>query len=34
MSAHGINPYGFNPVISVDFYKKVIVPIALYGCQL
>ena len=30
----GLHPYGLNPLVSVNLYKKIIVPIALYGCEL
>ena len=34
ISAQGLHPYGLNPLVSVNLYKKIIVPIALYGCEL
>ena len=34
ISAQGLHPYGLNPLVSVNLYKKIIVPIVLYGCEL
>lgn len=34
MAAQGVSIHGLNPLVSVNLYKKIIVPIALYGCQL
>jgi len=34
ISAQVLHPYGLNPLVSVKLYKKIIVPIALYGCKL
>jgi len=34
ISAYGLHPYGLNPLVSVNVYKKIIVLIALYGCEL
>ena len=31
ISAQGLHPYGLNPLVSVNLYKKII---ALYGCEL
>ena len=34
MVLQGVHPAGINPVISADLYRKIIVPTALYGCEL
>ena len=34
MSEIGVRPTGLNPIISVDLYKKIIIPTFAYGCEL
>ena len=34
MSEIGVRPSGLNPVISIDLYKKVVIPTFTYGCEL
>jgi len=36
ISAQGLHPHGLNPLVSITLYlyKKIIVPIVLYGCEL
>lgn len=34
IALQGVNPDGVNPLVSIDLYKKVIKPIALYGSEL
>ena len=33
MSEIGVRPSGLNPVISIDLYKKVVIPTFTYGCE-
>jgi len=34
LSAQGVHAQGVNPLVSVDLYSKVVIPIALYGSEL
>ena len=34
LSEVGVRPLGLNPLISIDLYKKVVIPTLTYGCEL
>ena len=34
MAGLGLRPLGLNPLTSVNLYKKIVVPIVLYGCEI
>ncbi len=35
MACQGVHPQGVNPIVSADIFRnKIVVPIALYGCEL
>ena len=34
MLALGLSPFGMNPIVSAQLYKKIVIPVALYGCEL
>jgi len=34
LASQGVNPYGVNPLVSSNLYKKIVAPTALYGSEL
>lgn len=34
MSVQGVHPNGINPLTAINLYKRIVVPTALYGCEL
>jgi len=34
ISAQGLHPYGLTPITPISLYKKIVIPIALYGSEL